>query len=144
MLSPQEQNLTLELSGHESGQQRLEILSNRGSAISKERLELMEKEEEVSNTLSENRSELESLEESFEESQEVLRDVESQYHEKRDYLSSKLAERKSFQLSFNLLMIKSLISMTNLIVSINVKHLQKNGLKIQKLNLKRMKKKSVF
>ena len=88
--------LDSKLSGHESGQQRLEILSNRKSAISKERLELMEKEEEVSNTLSENRSELEDLEESFEESQEVLQDVESQYHEKRDYLSSKLAERKSF------------------------------------------------
>ena len=87
--------LDSKLSGHESGQQRLEILSNRKSAISKERLELMEKEEEVSNTLSENRSELEDLEESFEESQEVLQDVESQYHEKRDYLF-KISRKKSF------------------------------------------------
>ncbi len=84
------------LSGMESGQTRLEILKNRKSEVSKQRLELIESEESLEskkNTLDEKTSELVERQESLVDDLELLR---NSYNENKEVLVEKQVEARSY------------------------------------------------
>ncbi len=84
------------LKNYESNQSRIDILSNRKQKISVERLELLEKVEELNISNQEINTEVLEKTEILDAKEEELIDLESMYAEKRDSYSSKEAERKTF------------------------------------------------
>ena len=85
------------LKNYESNQSRIEILSNRKQKISVERLELLEKVEELNNATDEMNNEVVEKNEILTAKEEELVDLESIYAERRLH-AAKEAERKRFLL----------------------------------------------
>ena len=81
---------------YQSNQSRVDILSNRKSKISSERLELLEKVEAITQFIDSIKKQIDEKKDISTTREEELNDLESIYSEKRDSLSAKEAERKTY------------------------------------------------
>jgi len=87
--------LDSQVSSFDSGSTRLQILKNRKSQISKQRLELIEREETLSERHEKIKEQLNDLDNVYQAALENLEDIKSSYHDQKEDLVTRQIEAKS-------------------------------------------------